>query len=169
MAALSNPLPLAPYRALDLTEGGFNWCGKVLADLGADVIKIEPPEGSPSRLMGPFMDDAEDSDHSLFWFAYCLNKRSVVLDIEDRKDRDALSELAATADFFIESFAPGYLNDRGLGYKDLASLNPGLVYTSITPYGQTGPRATTESPILSAGQWEECSICAEKRIDLPYV
>ena len=136
-----NSSPLALYRVLDLTEGGFNWCGKVLADLGADVIKIEPPEGSLTRLRGPFAGGVEDPEGSLFWAAYCLNKRSAVLDIERADGAEALRELARGADVLVESFAPGYLAERGLGFDDLATANPGLVYTSITPYGQTGPRA----------------------------
>ena len=136
-----NSSPLAPYRILDLTEGGFNWCGKVLADLGADVIKVEPPEGSLTRRRGPFVDGVEDPEGSLFWAAYCLNKRSAVLDIERADGAEALRELARGADVLVESFAPGYLAERGLGFDDLAAANPGLVYTSITPYGQTGPRA----------------------------
>ena len=136
-----NSSPLAPYRILDLTEGGFNWCGKVLADLGADVIKVEPPEGSLTRRRGPFAVGVEDPEGSLFWAAYCLNKRSAVLDIERADGAEALRELARGADVLVESFAPGYLAERGLGFHDLAAANPGLVYTSITPYGQTGPRA----------------------------
>ncbi|MYA62518.1 MAG: CoA transferase, partial [Dehalococcoidia bacterium] len=63
--------PLTPYTVLDLTEGGFNWCGKVLADLGADVIKVESPGGSPSRNIGPFVDGIAGPDRSLFWASYC--------------------------------------------------------------------------------------------------
>ena len=89
-------MPLSPYTALDLTEGGFNWCGKLLADLGADVIKIEPPGGSPTRKIGPFIDDGNDRnpDSSLFWAAYCANKRSVTLDLESEDGRARFRELA---------------------------------------------------------------------------
>ena len=145
-----NSSPLAPYRVLDLTEGGFNWCGKVLADLGADVIKVEPPEGSLTRRRGPFAVGVEDPEGSLFWAAYCLNKRSAALDLERADGVEALRELARGADVLVESFAPGYLAERGLGFHDLAAANPGLVYTSITPYGQTGPRAHHRAADIAA-------------------
>ncbi len=145
-------MPLSPYTALDLTEGGFNWCGKLLADLGADVIKVEPPGGSPTRKIGPFIgpEDERGPDSSLFWAAYCVNKRSVTLDLDSADDRARFKELARGADFLIESFKPGYLASLGLGYDDLAPSNPGLVYTSITPYGQTGPYARHDAPDLVA-------------------
>ncbi len=145
-------MPLSPYTALDLTEGGFNWCGKLLADLGADVIKVEPPGGSPTRKIGPFIDPEDElgPDSSLFWAAYCVNKRSVTLDLESEHDRARFRELASSADFLIESFKPGYMASLGLGYDDLAPSNPGLVYTSITPYGQTGPYAQHDAPDLVA-------------------
>ena len=145
-------MPLSPYTALDLTEGGFNWCGKLLADLGADVIKVEPPGGSPTREIGPFIgpEDERGPDSSLLWAAYCVNKRSVTLDLESEHDRARFRELASSADFLIESFKPGYMASLGLGYDDLAASNPGLVYTSITPYGQTGPYASHDAPDLVA-------------------
>jgi crotonobetainyl-CoA:carnitine CoA-transferase CaiB-like acyl-CoA transferase len=137
----SSRLSLGPYRVLDLTEGGFNWCGKALADMGADVIKIEPPGGSPTRDIGPFIHDRVSRDTSLFWNAYCVNKRSVVLDIETEEGQTTFRKLADGSDIVIESFAPGYMANLGLGYDDLSSTNPGLIMTSITPFGQTGPYA----------------------------
>ncbi len=131
--------PLAPYRVLDLTEGGVNWCGRVLADLGADVIKVEPPGGSPTRRTGPFYGGKPDSERSLFWYAYCLNKRSLTMNLESRDGQEVFKKLAATADIVLESFTPGYMADLGLGYGDLSSINQGLVMTSVTPFGQTGP------------------------------
>lgn len=133
--------PLGPYRALDLTEGGFNWCGKVLADHGADVIKVEPPGGSRTRYRGPFYKDDPHPERSLFWFAYCINKRSVTLNLESADGQRLFKRLAATADFVIESFPPGWMDGLGLGYDELAHVNPGLIMTSISPFGQTGPYA----------------------------
>lgn len=132
-------LSMGPYRVLDLTEGGFNWCGKALGDMGADVVKVEPPEGSPTRDIGPFYLDQRSRETSLFWHAYCANKRSVTLDIETDAGAAALRDLAAGSDVVIESFTPGYLSGLGLGYEDLSRVNPGLIMTSITPFGQTGP------------------------------
>ena len=132
---------LAPYRVLDLTEGGFNWCGRVLADLGADVIKVEPPGGSPTRLRGPFYQDRIDPERSLFWYSYCLNKRGVTLDLESAEGQNHFKELAVVSDIVLESAEPGYLPSLGLGYEDLSEANPAIVMTSITPFGQTGPYA----------------------------
>jgi crotonobetainyl-CoA:carnitine CoA-transferase CaiB-like acyl-CoA transferase len=113
----------------------------VLGDLGADVIKIEPPGGSPARHVGPFYKDVPDPNRSLFWWAYNRNKRSVTLDIEQEAGRDILRRLIESAHFLIESHDPGYMASLGLSYDDLAAINPGIVYVSITPFGQTGPKA----------------------------
>ena len=138
---ITSSLPLGPYRVLDLAEGGFNWCGKALGDMGADVIKIEPPDGSPTRDRGPFHKDRVSRDTSLFWNAYCVNKRSITLDIETSEGQEMFRNLARQADIVIESFAPGYMAGLRLGYDDLSSDNAGLILTSITPFGQTGPYA----------------------------
>lgn len=142
--------PLSPYTVLDLTEGGFNWCGKVLADLGADVIKIEPPGGSPTRNIGPFVDGKRGKDRSLFWASYCVNKRSITMDLETSDSVARLRDLASGADILIESFRPGRMDELGLGYDDLSWVNRGLVYTSITPFGQTGPYSQFAAPDLVA-------------------
>ncbi len=143
-------MPLTPYRVLDASEGGFNWCGKLLADLGADVIKIEPPGGSPTRMRGPFVDDIPDPNRSLFWAAYCVNKRSVILDLQSPSDAARFRSLAADADILIESFRPGFMNALGLGYDQLSDENPALIYTSISPFGQTGPYSQYSAPDLVA-------------------
>lgn len=132
---------LSAYRILDLSDEQGLLCGQILADLGADVIQVEPPGGSTARRQGPFAGDIRDPERSLFWWAYTRNKRSLVLDLEAPGGRDELRALARTADFLIESGAPGDLARRGLGYEDLAAQNPGLVYVSITPFGQDGPKA----------------------------
>ena len=126
---------LSPYRVLDLTDERGHLAGYLLAVLGADVIAIEPPEGSAARRLGPFVGDEAGPDRSLTHLAYNRGKRSVVA------DDDAIRELARTADVLIESAAPGELAARGLGYDDLAAANPALVYASITALGQDGPRA----------------------------
>ena len=136
---MSLPCPLSDCTVLDLTEGGINWCGKVLADFGADVIKVEPPGGSPTRKIGPFVDGRPGPERSLFWAAYCVNKRSVVIDLTEPGGLARFRGLADEADILIESFRPGYMRGLGLGYDDLSATNPGLVYTSVTPFGQTGP------------------------------
>ena len=132
---------LSPYRVLDLTTERGLLCGQALGDMGADVIKIEPPGGSPVRRFGPFLDDQPHPDRSLYWWAYNRNKRSITLDIDRPEGRELLKRLIPDAHFLIESFNPGEMAARGLAYDDLAELNPALVYTSITAFGQDGPKA----------------------------
>ncbi len=131
--------PLAPYRVLDLTDESGVFCTKILASLGADVIRVEPPEGDPTRSIGPFYHDEPDPEKSLHWFTYNLNKRSVTLNIECTTGQELFKRLVKTADFLVECFRPGYLDKLGLGYAILSELNPRLVQTSITPFGSTGP------------------------------
>ncbi len=136
---------LAGLRVIDLATPLAEATGRVLADLGAEVIKVEPPSGCEARFLAPFEDGREgDPDGSLFWRAWGLGKKSVVLDIEDEADRDRLLELVRGADILIESSAPGSLDRLGLGFDALHALNPALLYVSVTPFGRTGPEA--ESP-----------------------
>lgn len=133
---------LSPYRVLDLTNERGLLCGQILADLGADVIAVEPPGGSSARRIGPFLQDHPHPNRSLYWWAYSRNKRSITLDLDAREGKDLLLQLVRTAHFLIESDPPGTLASRGLGYDDLATVNPALVYVSITPFGQNGPKAS---------------------------
>jgi crotonobetainyl-CoA:carnitine CoA-transferase CaiB-like acyl-CoA transferase len=135
----TNSGALSPYRVLDLTDELAFLCGKILGDLGADVIKVERPGGDPARHIGPFYDGRPDPQKSLYWFAFNNNKRGVTLDIESGKGRDLFRRLVERADFIFESFIPGYLENLGLGYKALKTINPRIVFTSITPFGQSGP------------------------------
>jgi len=145
---------LGPYRVLDLsTERGL-LCGQILGDLGADVLKIEPPGGSPARRCGPFFQDQPHPNHSLYWWAYNRNKRSITLNIDASEGQAILRRLVESAHFFIESDTPGSLAKCGLSYDTLAALNPALVYVSITPFGQDGPKASyadSDLIILAAG------------------
>jgi len=130
---------LGSYRVLDLTDKKGFLCGKILADMGADVIKIEKPGGDKSRYLGPFYHEMPDPEKSLFWFAYNLNKRGITLDIESRDGQQIFKKLVKTADFVIESFPPEYLDELGLGYTVLSEINPRIIMTSITPFGLDGP------------------------------
>lgn len=130
---------LSPYRVLDLTDEKGLLCGKILGDLGADVIKIERPGGDPSRNIGPFYNDEPHPEKSLHWFAHNTSKRGITLDIESADGREIFRQLVKRADFIIESFSPGYLEKLGLGYAALEKINPGIILVSITPFGQTGP------------------------------
>lgn len=129
------------YRILDLTEGGYLLGGQICGDLGADVIKIEPPAGSPSRNIGPFYKDIPQPEKSLFWFSYNRNKRSITLDIESRDGKEIFERLVKTADIIMESNPAGYLDRLGLGYSGLCEIKPDIILTSITPYGHEGPKA----------------------------
>ncbi len=130
---------LSRYRVIDMADDRGIFCGRVLGDLGADVIKVEPPWGDPARRQGPFFQDDPGPENSLFWQAYACNKRGVTLDIEQEAGRELLLKAVGAADFFIESFRPGYLAGLGLGYEELHRANPRLIYVSITPFGQNGP------------------------------
>src|SRR6516164_2072052 len=145
---------LGAYRMLDLTNERGLLCGQILGDLGADVVKVEPPGGSAARGIGPFYEDRPHPDRSLFWWSFNRNKRGITLDLERAEGGALLRRLVERADVFIESEMPGTLARCGLGYDDLAKLNPRLIYVSITPFGQTGPKATwadADVVILAAG------------------
>jgi len=130
---------LSPFRVLDLTDELGFLCGKILGDLGADVIKIEKPGGDAARQIGPFYRDEPHPEKSLYWFAFNNNKRGITLNLGSARGREILGRLVARADFIVESFPPGHLDRLSLGYNSLSRLNPRLVVTSITPFGQTGP------------------------------
>jgi crotonobetainyl-CoA:carnitine CoA-transferase CaiB-like acyl-CoA transferase len=140
---------LDPYRVIDLTDEHGLLCGQILADLGADVVHVEPPGGSPARRVGPFAGDVADPERSLFWWAHTRGQRSVTLDLDAAEGRDALRRLVRGADFLIESEKPGRLDALGLGHDALLALNPSLVHVSVTPFGQTGPKAHYEATDLT--------------------
>ncbi|MDH3678541.1 MAG: CoA transferase [Acidimicrobiia bacterium] len=146
---------LSSYRVLDLSNDRGQLAGQMLADLGAEVVLVEPPSGSRARTIGPFTEGREhDPDHSLWFWSYNRGKRSVTLDLDDPAGQATLKELARSADVLIESDDPGVMAARGLGADDLLGENPSLVYTSISAFGQTGPKANwraTDLSIVGAG------------------
>ena len=115
------------------------YCGKLLADMGADVIKVEPPSGDPMRRSGPFVHGHESQGQSLYWLHFNTNKRSITLDIKCPDGAALLRRLAGGSDVLLETFPPGYMDTLGLGYDGLSTENPGLIYASLAPFGQTGP------------------------------
>ncbi|MBI4334417.1 MAG: CoA transferase [Chloroflexi bacterium] len=139
---------LSPFRVLDLTDEKGLLCGKILGDLGADLIKIERPGGDTSRQIGPFWHDMPHPEKSLFWFAFNANKRGITLDIGKDDGKEIFKTLVRTSDVVIESAPPGYMDSLGLGYSTLTELNPGVIMTSVTPFGQTGPYAGYEASDL---------------------
>ncbi|HEU4760233.1 MAG TPA: CoA transferase [Dehalococcoidia bacterium] len=148
---------LDDIRVLDLAGEMGQYCTKLLADLGADVIKVEPPSGDPVRHLPPFYErgqsgqaglghDEQDGQNSLYWLNLNTSKRSVTLDLESAEGRRLFERLAATADVVVETFEPGYLDGLGLGYEGLSRIKPDIVLTSITGFGQTGPHAHYKAP-----------------------
>ncbi|HLH22235.1 MAG TPA: CaiB/BaiF CoA-transferase family protein [Chloroflexota bacterium] len=117
------------------------YCGKLFAELGADVILVEPPGGAPQRRTGPFLDEAPGPDGSLTFAYLHSSKRGVTLDLDTADGQVLFRGLAASAAAVVESAPPGALDARGLGYDALGAPNPALVYTSITPFGREGPYA----------------------------
>jgi len=144
------PTILAPYRVLDLTDESGFLCGKILADLGADVIKIEAPGGDAARMLGPFPGDKPDRNKSLYWIAYNVGKLGITLNLESARGRELLRKLALRADFLIETFPPGWLDRHDLGFETLRKLNPRIIVVSITPFGQTGPYSSYKGSDLVA-------------------
>lgn len=136
---MSHNRMLEGYRALDLTDEKGFLCGKILAELGVDVIKIEKPGGDPSRNMGPFWHDEADPEKSLYWFSYNSSKRGITLDFAAEKGKEIFCDLVKTADFVLESFDPGVMESLGLGYQDLCRIKNDIILTSITAFGQKGP------------------------------
>lgn len=126
-------------RVLELGDELGEYCGKVLAGLGADVVRVEPPGGAATRAYGPFYRDEPHPDRSLYFWHHNLSKRSAVLDLDEPGDREKFARLAATADVLIDSRPRTYLSDRDLGYDRLTAANPALIYSRISPFGDTGP------------------------------
>jgi crotonobetainyl-CoA:carnitine CoA-transferase CaiB-like acyl-CoA transferase len=144
---------LAGYRILDLTsEPGF-LAGKLLGDLGAEVIKVEPPGGDAARRRGPFVGGAADPERSILWLALNTHKRGITLNLDTPRGREVFLSLCRTADAVIESAGPAdpaSLAARGLGYERLRNANPKLVVCCISPFGQTGPYSTFRGSDLTA-------------------
>ena len=138
---------LAGYRILDLTNDQGLLCGKLLADLGAEVIAVEPPEGNRARHVGPFLNG--DSGPSLYWMAYASGRKGVSLNMASDEGRDLLLRMVAVADAVVESFPPGCLNTLGLDYEAQCAVNPSIVLVSTTPFGQDGPYADYKATDLT--------------------
>ena len=133
---------LAGVVVVDASEGvAGGYAGRLLADLGAEVVKVEPPGGDRLRALGPFPDDSLDIEAGGLHLALNAGKRSLVLDLESREGRERLGALAARADILLENAGPGVMEGRGLGPERLLEANPQLVYASHSPFGLTGPYA----------------------------
>ena len=128
-------------KVLEIGDEKGEYCGKRLAAIGADVVRVEPPGGSPTRQIGPFYQGGQDSEQSLYWWAYNVGKRGITLDLETPAGRDQLLRLARHFDVIIDSTEHGVMERWGLGYDAFNRVNPGIIHASITPFGRTGPYA----------------------------
>ena len=142
---------LVGIKVLEITDASGAYCGKLLADMGADVIKIEPPGGDPSRGLAPFLQDEPGPNRSLFFLYHNTSKRGITLDYTQPEGRAVFQKLARQADLILESLPPGFLAQQGLGYEDLATERPDIVFTSISGFGQTGPHRDWQCTDLVAG------------------
>ena len=136
---------LKDLRVLDLADETGGFCSRLLADLGASVIKVERPEGDRSRKFGPFRTDQPEPENSLFFAYHNANKFGITLDLNIETDRKTFLGLVKDADVLVETFRPGYLETIGLGFETLKRTNPGLIHVAITGFGQKGPGARCRS------------------------
>ncbi len=160
--------PLTGLRILELSDEKGQFCGKLFGDLGADVIKIEPPDGERNRHVGPFLDDIPHPERSLSFWYYNTSKRGITLNLQTADGRALFRRLAATADVILETFRPGYLASLGLDFDSLRAENPGLILCSLTPFGQTGPwRDYLSSDLLHMAAGGEMASCGYDEADVP--
>jgi crotonobetainyl-CoA:carnitine CoA-transferase CaiB-like acyl-CoA transferase len=140
-AMTARPGPLDGRRVVELASEHAAFAGKLLAELGAEVVVVEPPGGHHSRSFEPFVDDRPGAERSLWWWHYNASKLGVVLDLDDERDRDRFRRLVATADVVLEGEPPARLGALGIDHADLRAARPELIWVSVTPFGRDGPRA----------------------------
>ena len=144
---------LAGIRVIELANERINYAGKLLADMGADVILVEPPNGDPSRGYPPFLDNKQGPKRSLYWWHYHTNKRGVVIDLDDNNGLQQLKSLINTADILLEAEPRTRLERLGADYKDLAKTNTRLIHIAVTTYGRKNPKSdlpATDLTIMAA-------------------
>ena len=139
-------MALEHIRVLDLTMERGLYAGKQLADLGADVIKVEPLSGCQARYIGPFKNDIPDIESSLYFINFNTNKRSITLNLRSREGQEIFKKLVVKSDVIIDDFQPGTMEIYGLGYTTLRGLNKGIIVASITGFGRKGPYCQFKAP-----------------------
>jgi crotonobetainyl-CoA:carnitine CoA-transferase CaiB-like acyl-CoA transferase len=145
---------LTGIRVLELASERIAFAGKLLADMGADVILIEPPGGDPARSYPPFLDDEPGPDRSLYWWHYHTSKRGIVLDLDAAADRATFQRLVASADVLLEAEPTRRLAGLGIDYGDLCVIRPDLIHVAVTPFGRSDPKSdlpATDLTILAGG------------------
>ena len=154
MSAAGTQGALDGLRVVELSSERGAWAGKLLADMGAEVIVVEPPDGDPMRGYPPFLDDEPGPERSLYWWHYNTSKLGVTLDLFDPRDKERFRKLIASADVLIECETPGWLDALQLSYPELCQLREDLIGVSITPFGRADPRSAepvTDLTILAGG------------------
>lgn len=154
------PGPLAGLRVVELAHPFGAFAGKLLADAGADVVVVEPPDGAEQRRHGPFAEGEPGPERSLAWWAENTSKRSIVADLDRDDGRELLARLLARADVFVECTRQGWLADRNLDHHQTSEANPDLIHVSITPFGRAetggGPDATDLTILARGGPMWSC-------------
>ena len=161
--------PLTGTRVLDLADESAVFAARILADLGADVIRVEHTSGGRVRNLAPFLNDEPSVERSFYHLYHNANKRSVVLDIESEPGLETLKLLAAQSDVLLETEPPGRMAELGLGYEELSKANPRLVYVSVTPHGQNGPWKDRKGSDLTAASSSGLMFVAGQTYDPPTV
>ncbi len=161
--------PLTGTRVLDLADEPAVFAARILADLGADVIRVEHPNGGRVRSLAPFLNDEPGVERSYYHLYHNANKRSVALDIESEPGRESLKLLATRSDVLLETQQPGRMAELGLGYEELSKSNPGLIHVSVTPHGQDGPWKDRKGNDLTAAASSGLMFVAGQTYDPPTV
>jgi crotonobetainyl-CoA:carnitine CoA-transferase CaiB-like acyl-CoA transferase len=168
MSGVESLGPLAGLRVLELADEKGQFCGKLLGDLGADVVKIEPPGGERCRRVGPFLDDIPDPERSLSFWYYNTSKRGITLNLETADGRRLFGRLAAASDVILETFRPGFLASLGFDFESTREQNDKLIMCALTPFGQTGPwRDYASSDLLHMAAGGEMASCGYDEADVP--
>lgn len=142
---------LAGIRVVEIVDRSAALGGRILADLGAEVIMVEPPEGASIRHQAPFLDDQPGPERAFGHLYFNTNKRSIILDLDNKTDRSKFFDLIASADVLLETCPPGSLDALGLSHETLRTYNPGLIQCSVTPFGLTTPWKDRRANDLVAG------------------
>jgi len=151
---------LSGRRILDLADEKASFCSKLLADMGAEVFKIERPGGDTSRTVGPFWGNRLHPEKSLSFWYHNTGKLGITLNLDSEEGQQIFRRLAQNADVVVESFPPGYLDKLGAGYQALSELNPGLIMASVTGFGQDGPHREYHScDIVASATGGQMSVC----------
>jgi crotonobetainyl-CoA:carnitine CoA-transferase CaiB-like acyl-CoA transferase len=147
---INEKMPMKGLKVIDLADEKGSFCSRLLADMGAEVIRVERPEDDRSRNIGPFWNASLSTRRSIFYFYNNVNKLGITLDFKKRGDLSILKRWMESADVVVETFPPGYLKDLGMDFEEMSKKNPGLIMVSITGFGQTGPYSNYKSSDIVA-------------------